>query len=198
MHTFAHSKLSRLAYTKGSSTYFNLQYWYQQNSPNCPNGTTANNGSVQCITDGVDTGRTVNYGYDPLKRLITAQSNGSSGFPRWGRAETYDRFGNRWTQAVTAGSGPSSNLTFGTNGINSSTTNQPGGYTYDLSGNMTVEPLLPQQNYMTYDGENRMTAVGGGGGGAGYSYDGNGMRVVKSITGGTTTVSIYSGSSVIA
>jgi RHS repeat-associated protein len=62
---------------------------------------------------------------------------------------------------------------------------------------MTVEPLSPP-NYMTYDGENRMTAFSGNGGAASYTYDGNGLRLVKSLTGDTTTVSIFSGSSVIA
>jgi YD repeat-containing protein len=61
-----------------------------------------------------------------------------------------------------------------------------------------MEPLVPQQNSMTYDGENRMTAVSGGGGAASYTYDGNGLWAVKSVSGGTTTVSILSGSSVIA
>src|ERR1035441_5656454 len=37
-----------------------------------------------------------------------------------------------------------------------------------------------------------------GGGAASYSYDGNGLRVIKSLQGGTTTVSIFAGSSVIA
>jgi len=62
---------------------------------------------------------------------------------------------------------------------------------------MTVEPLSPS-NFMTYDGENRMTAFQGIGGAASNTYDGNGLRVVKSVQGGATTVSIYSGSSVIA
>ncbi len=87
------------------------------------------------------------------------------------------------------GSGPSTSLSF-------STKNQPTGYTFDASGNMTVEPLSPP-NTMTYDGENRMTNFSGNGGSANYTYDGGGMRVVKA-GGGTTTVSIYSGSSVIA
>ena len=39
---------------------------------------------------------------------------------------------------------------------------------------------------MTYDGENRMTAFSGGGGAASYTYDGNGLRVIKSVQGGTT------------
>ncbi|HTU42601.1 MAG TPA: hypothetical protein VMF10_12905, partial [Candidatus Aquilonibacter sp.] len=60
---------------------------------------------------------------------------------------------------------------------------------------MTVEP---PSNDMTWDGENRMTAFQGLGGTASYSYDGNVMRVIKSVQGGTATVSIFSGNSVIA
>jgi len=186
-------QLVYLAYTKGNSTYFNLQYSYCQNSlyaPSCPNGTTGNNGSVQCITDNVDSGRSAYYGYDPLQRMTTAQTCGSQAFAPWGMSESYDRFGNRWSQTATAGSVPQTNMSF-------SNSNQPTGYTFDPSGNMTVEPLAPP-NVMTYDSENRMTAFQGFGGAANYSYDGNGMRVVKSVTGGATTVSIFSGSSVIA
>jgi RHS repeat-associated protein len=62
---------------------------------------------------------------------------------------------------------------------------------------MVVEPLSPPNN-MTYDGENRMTAFSGNGGAASYTYDGNGLRVVKSLQGGTTTVSVFAGSSVLA
>ena len=183
-------QLSSLKYTFGSSTYFNLGYWYQQNSPNCPNGTTQNNGSIQCITDSVDSGRTANYSYDLLGRVISAKTNGSTNFPQWGLAETYDRFGNRPSQSVTAGSGPSVSLAFNSN-------NQPiSPYQFDASGNMTVEPLTPPNN-MTYDGENRMTAFSGNGGSGSYTYDGNGLRVVKSAN-GITTVSVFSGSSVIA
>jgi RHS repeat-associated protein len=83
-------------------------------------------------------------------------------------------------------------LQFGINGLNGSTMNQPNGYVYDASGNMTVDPLGPDT--LTYDGENRMTGYNGT---ASYTYDGNGLRVVKSAN-GTTTVSIFSGSSMIA
>lgn len=187
------TQLTYLAYTKGNSIYFNLQYSYQQNSlysPRCSPGTVGNNGSIQCITDNVASGRSMSYSYDPLQRMTSAKTCGSSAFPQWSLAENYDRYGNRWTQTVTAGSGPSTNLSFGLN-------NQPTGYNFDSSGNMTVEPLSPP-NQMTYDGENRMTAFQGFGGAASYSYGGNGLRVGKAVNSGSTTVSIYSGSSVIA
>ena len=183
-------ELTSLRYTSGAQTYLSLNYWYSENTQNCPNGAAQNNGSIQCITDGVDGGRSINFGYDALGRMVSAQTNGDSNYPQWGMSESYDRYGNRLSQSVTAGSGPSSNLSF-------TGRNQPVGYSYDASGNMTVEPLIPQQNYMTYDAENRMTAVSGSSG-ASYGYDGNGLRVVKSVQGGATTVSIYSGSSVIA
>jgi RHS repeat-associated protein len=185
-------ELTSLRYTSGAQTYFSLNYWYRQNAQNCLNGSAQNNGSIQCITDGLDGGRSINYTYDPLGRLISAQTNGDSAYPKWGLSESYDRYGNRLSQSVTAGSGPSSSLSF-----SGSNRNQPSGYTYDASGNMTVEPLIPQQNYMTYDGENRMAGYSGNGA-ANYSYDGNGLRVVKSVQGGTAMVSIFSGSSVIA
>lgn len=186
----ARTQLSSLAYTKGTSTYFSLNYWYQQNSTNCPHGTGGNNGAVQCITDITNSGRSASYSYDSLGRMISEQTTGSSGYPQWGLGQSYDRYGNRVSQTVTAGSGPSSSLSFN-NG------NQPNGYTFDSSGNMIVEPLAPS-NDMTYDGENRMTAFQGGGGAGTYTYDGNGLRVVKSVSTGTTTVSIFSGRSVIA
>ncbi len=85
-------------------------------------------------------------------------------------------------QQVTASSAPPSSLSFNLN-------NQPTGYTFDPSGNMLVEPISASNNNMTYDGENRMTALSGNAT-ASYTYDGNGLRVVKSA-GGTTTVSIY-------
>jgi RHS repeat-associated protein len=184
------AQLSSLTYARGTQSYFSLGYWYQRNSGNCPNGTVGNNGSIQCITDNMNGGRTVNYGYDALGRMLAAKTNGSAGFPQWGLSESYDRYGNRLSQAVTAGSGPSSSLSFNSN-------NQPTGYTFDASGNMTVEPLTSSNN-MTYDGENRMTAFNGIGGAASYAYDGNGLRVVKSAQGGTTTVSVFAGDSVIA
>ena len=196
--TFAYSptrtQLTSLKYAKGGSNIFNLQYSYQQTSPyspNCSTATALNNGSIQCITDVLAASRNANYTYDPLGRMIAENTAGSSPYAKWGLAQTYDRWGNRLSQTVTAGSGPNVSLSFNNN-------NQPiagDGYTFDASGNMTVEPQ-PPPNDMTYDGENRMTAISGGSAGS-YTYDGNGLRVVKS-SGGTTTVSIFSGSSVIA
>jgi len=189
-------QLSSLSYAKGTTSFFSLNYWYQQNSSYCPNGTAGNNGQIQCITDNAQPSRSAFYTYDPMLRLLTAKTTGSTPYAQWGVSETYDRYGNLWTQAVTAGSAPAISLSFGPSGMNSSTTNQPNGYTYDASGNLTVEPLSPANNY-TYDANNRLTNFSGGGGSGNYTYDANGVRVQRTAN-GTTTVSILAGSQIIA
>jgi RHS repeat-associated protein len=94
---------------------------------------------------------------------------------------------------VTAGSGPQPSLSFNNN-------NQPIGYPYDASGNMTVEPVAPSANKMIYSAENEMIGFSGNGGAAQYVYDGNGLRVFKEAyySGGVNRASVYSGSQVIA
>jgi YD repeat-containing protein len=175
--------------THDSTTKFGLSYYYQVDPTNCPNGTADDDGPIDCITDSVNSGRTVSYTYDALKRLNSAETSGSTDYPQWGLAETYDQWNNRLSQSVTAGSGPSSSLTFNGN-------NQPtgSGYGYDASGDMSYDPAT--LNNYAYDDDNRLTTVTGGAT-AGYTYDGNGLRVQKSVS-GTTTVYIYSGSKDIA
>ncbi|HKV28028.1 MAG TPA: hypothetical protein VJN90_07130, partial [Candidatus Acidoferrales bacterium] len=155
------AQLSSLSYAKSGSNLFSLNYWYQHDSTNCPTGTWNNDGPIQCITDNVDSGRTANYVYDGVNRLISTTTNGSTNYPKWGLSESYDQWSNRLSQSVTAGSGPSSSLTF--NGHN-----QPSGYSYDGSGNMTFEPGT--LNTYGYDAENRLVTVSGGAS-ATYTYD---------------------------
>ena len=85
-------------------------------------------------------------------------------------------------------------------GVNA-TTNQinTSGYGYDSSGNMTNDGV----NTLVYDAENRGTQVNGTPGTcstatACYTYDGNGLRVKKAVTGGTTTVYIFTGLPAVA
>ncbi len=92
---------------------------------------------------------------------------------------SYDRFGNRWNQTVTTGTGRPVSLTFdGNNRINT------GGYRYDAVGNLMMDSL----NCYTYDAENRLTSVApqtaGGCGVCGattmnYLYDPDGRRVAR-------------------
>jgi len=126
-----------------------------------------------------------------LSRLSTAVTTGSTGYPKWGLSFTYDRYGNRTAQTVTAGTAPSSSLSI------AAATNRITGYTYDANGNLTVEPFVPSNNNYTYDGENRLVTFASGSASATYTYDGGNLRV-KKVSGSTTTVYVFSGSKVIA
>ena len=53
-------------------------------------------------------------------------------------------------------------------------------------------------NTLTYDVENHVLSASGTYGTGNYTYDGKGMRVKKAVTGGNTTVYIFSGAKVIA
>jgi RHS repeat-associated protein len=194
------SQLTSLSYVKGTQTLFKLNYFYNLDSTNCPNGAPGNDGQIQCVTDSVDSGRTANYTYDALGRLNAAITNGSTGYPQWGLSWTYDRYGNRLSQTVTAGSGYTSSLSFANPG--GAQTNRPDGWCFDASGNLLAKSGTcppPAPNFV-YDGENRMVADPTAG--ATYVYDGNGTRVQKCLPNCTSptssTVFIFSGSQDIA
>jgi RHS repeat-associated protein len=194
-------QLSALSYANSSTTLFALNYLYQQSSTNCPTGNTiGDNGQIQCIADSVSSGRTVSYTYDFLGRLSTATSSGSSSYPQWGLSETYDRYGNRWSQTLTAGTGPSSSISFSSSG--GALTNHPDGWCFDASGNLLAKTgdCPPAAPNFVYDGENRM--VGDPTAGATYVYDGNGNRVQKCLPNCTNPISsvgyLFSGSHDVA
>jgi YD repeat-containing protein len=163
-------QLTSLAYAKGTSTLFSLSYGY--------GAAGSDNGQIQTVTDNVDAGRSVSYVYDNLARLASAVTSGDSNYPQWGLAFSYDRYGNRYAQTVTAGSAPSNSVTIDqtTKRISQSP------YTYDADGNMTNDGL---NDSMVYDAENRLVSINAGS--ATYSYDGNSLRAEK-VSGGTTTV----------
>ncbi|PYU04374.1 MAG: hypothetical protein DMG33_14430, partial [Acidobacteria bacterium] len=179
-------QLTSLAYTKSPTTLLSLTYDYSQGG--------GNNGQITSITDNTGTqeaGRSVTYAFDALGRLSTALTTGSSSYSQWGLSWTYDRYGNRTAQTVTAGAGvPSNSVTIdpATNRI----TGAP--YSYDLNGNMTNDGA----NSVTYDAENRAVTAAG----TTYVYDGNGLRVRKCAPNCTSptssTVYIFAGSKVIA
>jgi RHS repeat-associated protein len=172
--------------THDSTTKFGLTYAYQP--------APTNNGQIASITDAVDNGRTVAYTYDGLGRLLKATTTGSTNYPAWGLTQTYDRYGNRWSQTATSGCTgitcpqPSVSYTLSTNHISGTP------YTYDANGNLTNDGI----NTLTvYDAENRVTSTSGSLGSGSYTYDGNGLRV-KKVSGSTTTVYVFSGFKVIA
>jgi len=167
-----------------------LIYGYTQNG--------ANNGQPTSITDGVDSGRTVSYTFDSLKRLTAASTTGSTNYAAWGLSWTYDRYSNRTAQSATVGSPPSNSTPVNSanqvTGIGSST------FSYDANGNLTQD-----DNYQyTYDAENRLVQAqlkNGGAVQATYAFDGNGKRAVKVApqqTGSNRTFSIYAGSRIVS
>jgi RHS repeat-associated protein len=198
--TFGYSpsrqQLTSLSYVKGTQTLFSLSYYYQQDSTNCTTGTPGNDGQIDCIKDGVDSGRTASYTYDSLGRLITAGTKGSTGYPQWGLSWAYDRYGNRLNQTVTAGSSFSNVLSFANPG--GAQTNRPDGMCFDASGNLLAETNAtcpPAAPMYSYDATNRLTAYQGSSSAA-YVYDDKGQRVKKCLPNCTSptssTVYIYS------
>jgi RHS repeat-associated protein len=120
-----------------------------------------NNGRISQLIDGV-LGETVNYTYDAVNRLATAQATNNS----WGNAYSYDGFGNLTGSTVTAGTAPHFSLSV------DPTTNRLSGVNYDANGNpvgffSTTPP--------TYDVENRLVLEING---TNY-YDPAGKRVAQ-------------------
>lgn len=108
-----------------------------------------------------------NFSYDDFGRLSTASCiNANCGNTAFSYA--YDRYGNRWQQNVTAGSGPQPQFSFDSH-------NHMVGFSYDSAGNL----LSDGSHSYAYDAENRLIKVDGGAT-ATYVYDALGRRVQSS------------------
>jgi len=178
--TESHTYNNRLEYsttqaTSSAGTALNLSMGY-----NLPGG---NNGSVASITNNVDNGRTETITYDPLNRVLTAQSSASSGADCWGQnfgTDTKagdDSLAN--LTAINSGPPPAQPCPLGYLSATANTNNHftGTGYNYDAAGNTTQDG----SGYTyTFDPENRITQASGMSGGPYcYVYDGNGLRVAK-------------------
>ncbi|HXC44525.1 MAG TPA: RHS repeat-associated core domain-containing protein, partial [Candidatus Dormibacteraeota bacterium] len=141
----------------------------------------AGNGNVLSAQDSVNGNWT--YSYDAMNRLATSACAGNSTAKCPDNAATqgykylYDRFGNRWQQDLTAGTGPAPQYSFDAN-------NHMIGASYDAAGNM----LNDGYHSYVYDAENRIIQVDGGST-ATYTYDAEGRRVRK--VAGTTVDYVY-------
>jgi RHS repeat-associated protein len=118
--------------------------------------------------------QTANYGYDGFNRLTsrTISIGTTQNF-----TYVYDRYGNRWQQNVTSGSGPQPQLSF--NAANNQITTS--GYAYDAAGNMTDDSA----HTYTYDAEGNIIAVDSGST-AQYTYNAFNQRVQTVTSSGTT------------
>jgi RHS repeat-associated protein len=128
----------------------------------------APNGDIRSANDQVNGNWT--YTYDDLNRLKTAV--GSTGN---GCTESYDRYGNRWTQDPYSGSCTSPHYSF-TGGNNRMDT-----YSYDAAGNLLNDGC----HAYSYDAENRIVSVSPVGsctGSSAYVYDAEGRRVRRTAT----------------
>jgi RHS repeat-associated protein len=137
------------------------------------NLTYSGNSNVLTATDSVN-GTWSNYTYDDFNRLISStcsaacpQGNSNIAF-----SYTYDRYGNRWQQTLTAGTGswPQPSYSFDANNRISTSD----GITFDAAGNIINDSI----HTYTYDAENRIVQVDAGST-AVYAYDAEGRRVSK-------------------
>ena len=173
-------QIGSLSYKKGVNTLFSLSYGYAQ-----ANG--GNNNQITAVADNITAANSLMFTYDAMGRLTRGQTANTTSPNTWDITWGYDRYGNRMSQTETAGTlaDTNSNLTFNSN-------NQiTGGFAYDASGNMTNDGITT--NYV-YDAENRFVKLGST---VANTYDGSGLRIEK-VTGGSTTVYIFSGAEVIA
>jgi RHS repeat-associated protein len=170
--------------TCANTTYGNvldLTFSYGQSSY-YGSGSSFNNGNIASVTNNLTSGRTWTYTYDPLNRLLTAQSSASSGGDCSGQGfGTYnatlptlpladDVLNNQLLATSLKCSSPAPNWS-----VNSHNEITNTGFTYGNSGDTTAD-----SNYTyTYDAEDRLTAVVTGSGTYCYKYDGNGLRVQK-------------------
>ena len=128
---------------------------------------------------------TIQYDYDPLNRLISADySNGD--YYHYGDdnldVDGYDAVGNRLWQETRLG-GVVSNSTYTYDNANRLTTVNGMTYTWDAAGNLLSDGV----NTYTYDSANRLKTFSGQGNNATYSYSGLGDRLQEAINGNTTT-----------
>jgi len=167
-----------LGTTSTDSSLLKLDYAY---------GTTSNNGNL--LSQTITIGATVisqSYGYDALNRLQSATETSA-----WSQTYGYDRFGNR---AVTSSSGyPLSPLTPTSLAAYNPSSNRLNANGYDNSGNQTQEGV---SRTFTYDAENRQLTFNTTAGQ--YAYDGDGRRVKKIDSTGTTVFVYDTGGRMIA
>jgi YD repeat-containing protein len=154
-------------------------------------GNTDNNGSmleqkITVPTVGGSSGFTATqtYTYDALNRLGAATETIST--QTWKQEFSYDRYGNR---SYVTGTGHTTTLGGCTTACNptfDAATNRfagSQGFTYDANGSLTVDAINGQQ--YTLDAENRQTVLKNSSSVnlAEYSYDGEGKRVRKLVSG---------------
>jgi len=101
--------------------------------------------------------------------MAASVGEGSGGTTNWGLSFSYDVYGNRTGQTVTAGSAPAFSASFGSN-------NRMVGYSYDNNGNQLT---TPDGATLEYDADNRLTKWTKQGQTDQYQYHPSGWRLSK-------------------
>lgn len=126
-------------------------------------------------------GEDVQYQYDTLGRLASAQTVG----PEWGQSFDYDGFGNLWSKAVTKGTASTLNVA-----VDAATNRITGvsGLSYDSNGNMNN---IPGIGTVAYDGRNRQVGINLPTNGAPtQGYDATNRKIWQ-VSAGNRTVDFY-------
>ena len=131
--------------------------------------------------------QTQNFTYDALDRLTSAEAVDGTGGNYSLEDYAYNADGNLSTKAgVTLNYPGLGSCSGGNRSIPHAVASYAGNsYAYDCNGNMTTRTIGATTYTLTYDAENRMTAVSGGGLSASFVYDGDGNRVKGTVAGGT-------------
>ena len=154
------------------------------------NAGVANNGNVVGVNNNMNPARSQAFTYDDLNRLTTAYSsttwgiNFAGGIDPWGNLTQ--------TGAVT---GTAVNPMPVNQQVNLQNQFTLLGYAYDAAGNVLQDgsgSTACSGNAYTWDGEEQLLCALG----AAYTYDGDGVRVMKS--GGDATATIYWGAGTLA
>ena len=186
-------KIQDLRYSQGSSDLLHLSYDYNVDD------------QIQTVhhydaAGNEDLAKTVSFEYDLLNRLASGHTTNLTAPNTWQLQWKYDRFGNRLSHTLNAGTlsayQPQLNISGTTNHI------VDPGYTYSAggltTGNLTNDGLYS----FSYDGENRLVkAVQNGLGdpqGSTYAYDDGALRIKKTVGSTTTTVYIYANGQPVA
>jgi RHS repeat-associated protein len=179
---------TQLAVTHSGSSLLTLGFFP------CAGGATScssgNNGNLQSQTitlPGLSV--TQNYTYDHLNRLTNAAETGGAG---WSQNYGYDHPGNRFVNTSTGLPALTLETPSAATSFSTTVQNQVAGWTYDGAGNL-LQPGSVARSF-SYDAENRQVTANINGSISTYAYDGNGLRVTKSVPAGSatdTTVYVY-------
>jgi RHS repeat-associated protein len=189
-------------YTEGNSpNQLNVVPWYDSlgrytggwtcngsTTHNCNGGTEIQgslvawkgNQTTEICEDNPNPNQCTNTGYDEFGRMTSF--SWVTGAPN-SYTYAYDRYGNRWAQTQTAGTGgPQPNLSF--NALNNRISS--GGFSYDAAGNLMSDSI----HSYSYDAEGNIVSVDNNGSTAQYYYNALNQRV-RSVVGGAATEFLF-------